>query len=415
MTPARRYRAVMLLGIMLRLGFVLAAGNGAWPRWSAGGDVQAYVTVAGNVVAGQGYTYSGEPTALRPPLYTFLVAACMGVAGRLWPLVLRLVQFLLGLATVFLGARAAKRLWGSPAGPAAALLLLYCPTLVYPTSTVSPEALAAFLVAAVFYCAVENLENDWQPALGGVAIGLATLAKEVVPVLGVPFVVLYLRRGSLRALGMIVLASAVVVSPWALRNYLALGTPTLSTLGGYGLVDALTNPQGRAQAGEASQTRAVLGWGLGDYERNGRSVPYPPEAQMDAAAKRTWLRIVRARPGWPLETLPVKLSWFWLSTDILFYSRWYSPAVRLTRAAMAAVWWGYLLLALLALPRLRGRGENRAFWLFVGWFALVTLVHVPFAMSTRLRIPLADVPVTLLAGEWLARSVVARRFIFKDI
>jgi 4-amino-4-deoxy-L-arabinose transferase-like glycosyltransferase len=400
----RVFRTLLLLGILLRLLFVLIAGKAVQPPWSSGGDVTAYVTLAGNLVHGRGYTYSGQPTALRPPLYPLLLAGCMMISPRFWPVVLRLLQFLLGLATAFLGARAAKKLWGVAAGRAALLLALYCPTLVYPTSTVSPEALGAFLVAVVFCFAVENLEKDSQPALAGISVGMATLAKEISPALGIPFVLLYLGRRSFRALLTILVASIIVITPWTLRNYLVFGTPVLSTLGGYGLVDALTNPQGRSQAGEASRTRALLGWGLGDYERDNRNRSYPPEVQMDAAAQKIWLRLVRKRPLELVRNLPAKLSWFWLSTDILFYSRWYSPAVQLGRAAMVFIWWGYLVLAAMALVRLRRQKQRGVFWLFVGWLALVTAVHIPFAMSTRLRIAFCDLPVAVLGSCWLAKT-----------
>jgi hypothetical protein len=121
-----------------------------------------------------------------------------------------------------------------------------------------------------------------------------------------------------------------------------------------------------------------------------------------------WLRLVQQHPLWLIELLPAKLSWFWLSTDILFYSHAYGSAVQFGRDAMVFVWWGYLLLAVAALARMHRAGENDALWLFLGWLGLVAIAHLPFGMNTRLRIPLADFPIALLAGRRLAETQLAR-------
>lgn len=411
MISPKRYRALLVLGILLRLGFVLAAGNRAAPPWSAGGDVAAYVTLAGNLLHGRGYSYSGEPTAFRPPLYPILVAGSMALARDLWPIALRLAQFLLGLGAIFLGALIAKKTWGMEAGRGAALLLLWCPTLIYVTSTVSPGIVAAFLVAGIFYYLVRNLKNDWRPAIAGVWIGLSTLVQQVSPVLGIPFVVLYLRRRSFRSLGIILLASAIVVSPWALRNYRVFGRPTLSTYGGYNLLVGLLEPQGRGNPAGVARLQAAVGWDNPGYERNDRGRTYPPETAMNRAAMETWLRLVRADPVRPFALIPAKLGWFWLSTDILFYPGGYSWKVELVRAAMVLVWWAYLLLAALALARVWREGQKGLFWLFVGWFVLVTAVFLPFGMITRSGIPFIDVPVAILAGSGLVQTRLGRRLI----
>jgi 4-amino-4-deoxy-L-arabinose transferase-like glycosyltransferase len=410
----RAFRGLLVLGVLLRLVFVLLPGTAIQPVWSGGGDTGAYLALAQNLLHGRGYTYSGQPTAFRPPLYPLLLAACIWVSSGFWPVVLRLFQFLLGLGTVLLGAKAAGKLWGARVGRAATLLLLWCPTLVYPTSTVATETLGAFLVAAVFYFAAANLEENLHPAVAGASVGLATLARQVAPVLEIPFVVLYARRRSPRALALVLLGSAVVVSPWALRNYRVFGLPTLSTFGGYNLLRGLVEPQGRSQPGQADRVRRILGWDISVYERNGRGRSYPVETALDATARETWLRLVRLEPARFFEILPAKLSWFWLGSDILLHDNGLRREARLGRAAMVFVWWGYLLLAAFALARLWRQGERGVFWLFVGWFALVTAAHLPFCMNTRLRLPFVDALVAILAARSVASTRLGRRWLAPD-
>lgn len=400
-----------MAGVLLRLLFILIPGNTIQPAWSGGGDVTAYTTLAENLLRGRGFTYAGQPTALRPPLYPIVLAGCMSVSSHHWPVVLRVLQFLLGLATVLVGAKVAEKLWGRPAKRAAALLLLYCPTLVYSTSVVAPEALATLLIALVLYFATENLGMQRRPVLAGASLGFATMVKEIAPVLGVIFLILYLRRSSLKQLVTFAIACVVVLSPWVLRNYVTLRTPVLSTLGDYALVDGLTNPQGRSQQGGDERTLRTLGWNIQVYERNDRGKIYSAEPEMDAVARATWIALVRQHPSWPLRLLPAKLSWFWLSADILFYGKGFMPGIELGRAAMVFVWWIYLVCALAALRRLWRCEEKSTFWLFLGWFALITAAHLPFGMNTRLRIPLADLPVAVLGASWAAETKLMRRFL----
>jgi len=102
----RGFAGLIVTGIFARLVFVLIPGNVLRAQWSGGGDAEAYVLLAQNVVAHRGLTYAGQPTAFRPPGYPLLLAAFMDVFERNYVLAIRLLRFF----EVFLCAAIARTL-----------------------------------------------------------------------------------------------------------------------------------------------------------------------------------------------------------------------------------------------------------------------------------------------------------------
>jgi hypothetical protein len=71
--------------------------------------------------------------------------------------------------------------------------------------------------------------------------------------------------------------------------------------------------------------------------------------------------------------------------------------VRIARAASVAVYWAILVLALFGWFQLRAQNPRLA-QTFLLYAIAVTVMHLPFVMNTRLRMPFVDPLLAVLAG-----------------
>lgn len=237
-----------------------------------------------------------QPTAYRPPLYPLVLAKFASDGAQVVPWRVAVVHVVLGLATVWLTWVVAGQLSeprGSSPRPiedgeserqrdggkapstilfrfAAGLMVACDPLLLNQSTLVMTETLAAFLTVLCLFClnrfAIDR--RPWNAGLAGGAIALAVLCRPTylpwLALVGLTMLLLrntnpkrergtertadgdspwltlrvdirdWLRRGlNVAALG---LTAAVVVSPWAIRNYRVFGKPIVSTThGGYTL------------------------------------------------------------------------------------------------------------------------------------------------------------------------------------
>ena len=95
------------------------------------------------------------PTALRAPAYPLLMASFFEVFGDRALAAVRWLQFLEGLAVVFLCAALARRMFGGKAWKFAFLFALFSPTLVEMNGEILTEATAALFVAIFLFLLVE--------------------------------------------------------------------------------------------------------------------------------------------------------------------------------------------------------------------------------------------------------------------
>ena len=100
-----------------------------------------------------------------------------------------------------------------------------------------------------------------------------------------------------------------------------------------------------------------------------------------------------------------KLGYFWVSFDQLFRTQALSRRKFFVRALGVFVYWFLLLLGIAGWCRLRSRNPDAAL-LFAAYAVVVTAMHLPFVMNTRIRAPLIEPALVILAG--LALGVIAR-------
>ena len=95
-----------------------------------------------------------------------------------------------------------------------------------------------------------------------------------------------------------------------------------------------------------------------------------------------------------------KVADFWLSTDQLFGTAAFHRRERILRASGVLVYWVFLALAVAGWFRLRSQIPGMA-RLFFCYAALVTVMHLPFVMNTRLRMPFTDGLLVVLSANGL--------------
>ncbi len=167
------------LGVVARLAIVILAGNRLTAPWSGVGDVQQYVTLASNLLAGDGFSYAHVPTAFRPPLYPLLLAALMWLSPARWPALLRAVQLAVSLATAWISSRLAARWFGPAGGRIALVAALLLPTQLYFTGEILTECTASFL-GILFLVHLDDALQFNKPRswiLVGLIAGLAALDR----------------------------------------------------------------------------------------------------------------------------------------------------------------------------------------------------------------------------------------------
>ena len=401
---------LLAAGVLLRVILMIIAGNRLQTPWRVGGDAIYYAALASNVAGGMGYTYAHQPTAFRPPLYPLFLAAMMKTFGNSYARAVRLMQMAAGLVTVGICAGLAARLFGSGTAIAAALLALYFPTLsVFPTELIT-ECFATLLSAAFFWWLFDHAQllKLRTAFFLGLVIGLATLLRFNMALLGLPAVWMIGRAAGIRRalpnIALLTAVSAAVVSPWIIRNELVFhGQVLLSTQGGYNALQGVLTPQGRVQPGDLETLRRAGSWLSGDLETNDPTrLNLPSEPQLD---QRAWqlARQAWGRKGWRLVPLAVeKLGYFWLSTDQLFSTHSFPLKLRVARAA--GVLFYIALLGLSGVGWVALLHQRAAAAKFIlGYGVLVSLAHLPFIMTSRHRIPFAEPLLVVLGGAGLTR------------
>lgn len=413
------FLSLVAVGLSCRLGFVVLAGKNVLTFHSGGSDAPSYVLLAQNLLRHMGYGYAGQPSAVRPPGYPLLLASFMGVFGGNYVVALRGVQFFLGMLTVVICTRAAKRIYSDAAGRASLVVGLFLPTLIFRTAQVLTECLAALLTAIFLRNLLEQCElGDSRSAWAmGWSAGIESMVRFNAAALPL-FAGLAILSGGSKPEGLeraawkrVAIARGVpllIVAPWLIRNEMAFrGQVLYSTQSGPNAVQSVLTSEGRTQPGDSERLKSNLGWELHDIETNAPSrLKLPSEAELDQRA----LQLVPglwAREGWDaLPLLGKKMSDFLLSMDQLAETRSLPRDERTIRFVGVLAYWLALMLAMFGWWCLREIKPRLAAVLLI-YAAGFTLLHLPLVMNTRLRIPLLEPLFVMLAGAGWCR-IVAR-------
>jgi len=213
--------AILASALILRLAIVIALPELGDPDNM---DTQNYLRIARRLITGYGFAMWLKPTAYVAPVYPFFLAGVFKVFGENL-FAVKLIQALLGAATVGLVYALASRFTRPFAALLAALMIAVHPELLGITSFIYTETLFVFLLVAALLILVHAVSSaKWIHFLfGGMMLGLVTLCRGATLQLPIFFLGvlllstqrwIWLRRWMIAMAGMV-----IVMSPWVIRNY----------------------------------------------------------------------------------------------------------------------------------------------------------------------------------------------------
>jgi 4-amino-4-deoxy-L-arabinose transferase-like glycosyltransferase len=387
-TPDREPRGVLwaLVGLALAVRVILVMVTPLEIAWPDGREFDAIA----RLLVDHG-TYGTQ--TLRPPGYPTLIAAVYRLFGSNL-LTLRLVESLLGAATVWIIGRVGTRLFDSRAGLAAAAIAAFHPVMAFLPATQFSENTLLFVLALAFLA----MTVAWRRSgiarwlLAGALFGVAMLVRPNVLVLmpglafGLALALHRERRGWIPAILGLTLGAVLTVTPWIVREHAVHGHWYFVATGGgrqfwfgnnettSGASDAPTEADARLR----KELQALPDDTARERHLYGRGIKFVKEHPMRAA----------------------RLYFVKLGNLFALYPRTYSrtafvnPASQAAQAiASAFVFAG----ALLALRRLR---STPALWPLVGAIVTFALVNAVFLTVMRYRLAFEPCLIWMAGFGW---------------
>jgi 4-amino-4-deoxy-L-arabinose transferase-like glycosyltransferase len=397
--------ALLALALVVRLAFFLASSFDA----HAALDPIDYDRHARSIAAGHGFPATllpgaRGPSAYRPPAYPYFLGAVYWISGHTVQAA-RLVQAVLGVVPVALLALIAWRLWGRRAGLSALALGALAAPLIVLGDTLESEWLLVGLELAALAAVLEQRRAPqgvgWA-ALAGVLAGLAMLTRvnAVLVVLALAAGVWTLRPrltvAASRAPVVLVVCAVLVVLPWTVRNaivmhsFIPISDETGYTLAGTYNDFSRTN---HFYPGAWVNPEVFVDGGL-------FATAQGSETALSSRLLHRSLRYIARHPAYPLSVAyhnSVRL----LGLSGPAWDRLSGRAEGLSEHVAAVGYYGFLVLALLAVPGLLTRAARRA-PLFL--WAIPVLLWLSVALvqgESRFRAPI-DPFIVLLAALGVA-------------
>jgi len=403
---------LIFAGIAGRIFLLILSRSRPEGPFSGGSDAPAYIILGHSILHGHGMAYVGQPTALRAPLYPLVLAGLEALFASHYLLILRVIQSLLSVLSAWVCAKTARQLWNEQAKWPAFAVAICTPTLLFFTTQITTESFAAFFVILFLYFLVQFSANEkWDALIGmGICSGILLLLRFntlFVPVMAALAAIRSpLSAASLKRALVPPILALVIVSPWLIRNFIVFhGDILYSSQTGTTAFQGALAPEGRTQSEGLIELKKKQGWWLSMIEIDRPSrLNFPSEVELNRQARSA---AILAWKGLGFQIIPLlikKTSYFWLSTDQLIDTSSLLDLQRKLRAVGVLSYWAVLSVAIAGWLRLRKFAPRIAHLLLL-YCVLATVLHLPFTMNTRLRVPLIDPLLCVLAGIALASNL----------
>jgi len=337
----------------------------------------------------------GHPSAYTQPLYGFFLVPLYWIFHRSW-ITVGLAQIAIAAATALVVYEIGRRYVSPRAGLVAALVATLAPYLVWHDVHMNREILDQLLAAALVLLVLALAERPTLAlaaaagAVGGLAV-LGNVRLLLLPLLLAGFALACSGRPALLPALVVVVAAAVVIAPWAIRNEVSVGCFTLTTDG---------RALWKANNPNTLRTLEHGGWiddvppipgapptpqDAGDiYRRTGRVVPTNECAQMRFYRRRA-VHFVTDHQGEKAKLAGVAARMLWQPSVTRTEGRsgkgtFLDTARTWVEPAYMVVVYGLALAGAFVLPR-------RLLALALLLLAYDTLAAMLFAGETRYRIP----------------------------
>jgi 4-amino-4-deoxy-L-arabinose transferase-like glycosyltransferase len=230
---AGRLSLIALAGVVIRVVYVVVRGDA-----EPGLDATWYFLEAGVLrhdhafAEPQVFLVDRAATAAFPPLYPGLLALVQALFGD-GIRTSQLAGAALGGVTIALTGVIGRRVADATTGLVAAAFAAVSPMLVAVDGSMMAETVFVPLVLGVVCASIAaqttNRSGWWL--LAGALAGLCALTRaDGVLVVALVIVVALMSARRWRATAFVLVAAAVVIAPWVVRNAIRLDTPTIATV-----------------------------------------------------------------------------------------------------------------------------------------------------------------------------------------
>jgi 4-amino-4-deoxy-L-arabinose transferase-like glycosyltransferase len=336
-----------------------------------------------------------SPLRLRfvfhPPLYLYFVGAFSTLFGTL--AAVKCAQCVAGALLVPALGLLGRGTFGERTALGAAGIAAFYPELVWFASHFWAETVFTVLLwwAMERLLAADGKGGAKAALVSGLLWGLAILTRETV-LYFLPLAAFWLawrRGGGARRAAMLLAASALVVLPWTLRNWLVFDAfVPVSTSG------ALNLWQGNTRLSRQQVYEEY--WAV-----RGRIEKY------EHARRRAIEAILERQPLWIVEKLRDEMPAFWAAhgQPVVHLERGaYGTVARpLALLAVAVVLLPYLALLVLFVAGLAALPQGRAPVLLLAFLLFYVLLHVAAHGYPRYRLPALPVLFLVAAQGWVCR------------
>ena len=403
MLLTRQSTCLLVLAVALRIFAQVLLGAYAHPTtWE-------YEDIAGNLLAGRGYTYVVDQTpyvaAVSSPLYVLLTAAVYAVTAHTQAVML-VLGALFGGVTASLAGWLGTRTFRSEAGWVAGVLVAIDPALLVYSAELHPLSLDALAFLAVICACVALPSRPGWPAaaLVGITVGVAALTRTTVLSL-IPIVVLWanhfrgLRLASV-ATAALVGAALVAYSPWPVRNSLLLGQFVPGSSESTEWLWRGTNPNATGSS-YTPDGRTMLQAAPADFQAR---VGASSEAERITVYRDTALTYISQHPSDAARLYALKLKAFWLGSETTgqqyppawttFYEAWFALMLLFALYGLVLTW--------------RDDSSRPVAILIVASLALITASQAIFYVEGRHRMAVEPL-VLVLAGVGISQAALLVR------
>ena len=399
------------LPVLFALALVLRGGLIAFAVTPTS-DADWYYSRATMLSHGLGYLGNhGQPTAFWPVGWPWLLSLAFRVGGvSIWTV--GAVNWLASALTGWLLLDLARRWSGSELAARGALLAwaIYPNAMLYVPLALTETAYTALLMGGIWLL---TTRRGWAAVVvAGLVFGLATLVKaQTLVIVPAILAVMLWRTGDVwrRLPGVagrglvLLLAAALVIAPWTLRNHRELGAwVTVSTNGG---ITLLTGNNDSARGGYTPDDPLV---------RSIDALKDRDEIAYDTRARQLGTGWIAAHPARFAALAPLKVWHLWgpdgegqwaYETGSWAFAA--APRAFLVLRAVNQVWY-WLLLAAFAVAPWRIARRRIDWWLVPYVVALFpTAIAIAFSGQSRFHYP--AMPFVCLIAGWVLADWIARR------
>lgn len=233
-----RNHARMLAFVVFAMGFALRI---AWVNWVPhlpSSEEIPLLQHARDLADGNGFIYNGHPTARRSVGYCLFLALFYLADKTEW---IGFVHALLSASVSVCLYLLGREMKGPVTGVAAAALWAFFPTAIFASSLILDEHVCMpLMLLGLYFALVHVRRTEWRYLVfSGLCLGLGALARPIPSVLPAAiFLTFWIGAFSFwQSLKRSALIAAIVVlcaAPWALRNWVTMGSPVLYCISQYG-------------------------------------------------------------------------------------------------------------------------------------------------------------------------------------